>query len=91
MAQIQTDSYDSRLRSVVKGLLWRGLATLATITLVYAFTRELALSFEVGAVEVVVKLILYYGHERAWNCVSWGKIPKNCDPTAKESHVRTTR
>ena len=91
MAQLQTDSYDSHLRSVVKGLVWRCLATIATIALVYTFTHRLALSFEVGAVEVVLKLTLYYGHERAWNSVSWGRIPKNGGPTAEESHVRTTR
>ncbi len=86
MAQPKTDSYDSHLRSVVKGLAWRCLATLATISLVYAFTHKLALSFEVGAVEVVLKLILYYGHERAWNYVTWGRLPRNPDTTTRESH-----
>ena len=87
--QVQTDSYDSHLRSVVKGLVWRCLATLATIALVYAFTRKLALSFEVGAVEVVVKLVLYYGHERVWNYVSWGKASRDPNPTTRKFDVHT--
>jgi len=31
-------------------------------------------SLGVGLVEVILKMIFYYLHERAWNKVSWGKI-----------------
>ena len=64
---------DTRLRSVIKGMVWRILASLATITLVFAFTGKLMLACEIGLLEMIVKLILYYGHERAWNKVSWGR------------------
>ncbi len=57
---------DAHLRSVVKALSWRVLATVSTILIVYGFTRKFALSLGVGAVEVVVKFVLYYGHERVW-------------------------
>lgn len=57
---------DAHLRSLVKALSWRVLATLSTILIVYSFTHKFALSLGVGAVEVVIKLILYYGHERLW-------------------------
>lgn len=57
---------DAHLRSIVKALSWRVLATLSTILIVYGFTHEFALSLGVGAVEVIVKLVLYYGHERLW-------------------------
>jgi len=42
--------------------------------IVYALTGQAALSLGVGAVEIVVKLMLYYGHERLWNWVAWGKL-----------------
>lgn len=42
------------------------------MSIVFAFTRELALSAGVGAVEVITKLILYYLHERIWNFVGIG-------------------
>ncbi len=57
---------DAHVRSIIKALSWRVFATIATILIVFLFTRKLILSLEVGAIEVVVKLILYYIHERAW-------------------------
>jgi adenylylsulfate kinase len=62
-------------RSIIKGLGWRTVATLTTMTLVLIFTRELTLSLEVGALEVIAKLMLYYGYERIWNRVDWGRVP----------------
>ena len=61
-------------RSVVKAICWRFLATVSTMLIVYAFTGMPALSLGVGAVEVVVKIFLYYGHERLWNRIGWGKL-----------------
>jgi len=64
---------ENRRRSFLKALSWRGLASIATFSIVFAFTRELVLSFGIGLIEVVSKLILYYFHERMWQKVSWGK------------------
>jgi uncharacterized membrane protein len=61
-------------RSVVKAVCWRALATFSTIAIVYAFTGKAALSIGVGAVEVVVKIMLYYAHERVWDRIGWGKL-----------------
>ena len=63
---------DPRKRSIAKTISWRVVATVATIVIVYAFTGEAALSFGVGVVEVAAKVVLYYGHERAWSRVEWG-------------------
>jgi len=81
MGQPLNNTGDTRLRSIVKGIVWRTLATLATIILVYAFTRKLTLACEVGALEVVVKLALYYLHERSWNLIRWGKVPTETQAT----------
>ena len=64
---------DAHFRSIIKALSWRIFATIATILIVFAFTRKLILSLGVGAVEVVVKLILYYFHERLWAFIPFGK------------------
>jgi len=64
---------DTHYRSVIKALSWRIFATIATILIVFLFTRRLILSLGVGAVEVVVKLILYYFHERVWGGIPFGK------------------
>jgi len=63
---------DAHHRSILKALSWRICATLTTVLIVFAFTRQLALSAGIGAVEVVTKLILYYFHERIWGFVGIG-------------------
>ncbi|HKJ02687.1 MAG TPA: DUF2061 domain-containing protein [Longimicrobiales bacterium] len=63
---------ESRARSVVKSVSWRVVATLTTIALVYAFTRAVHVAIAVGGVEVVAKLLIFYGHERLWAQVEWG-------------------
>jgi len=64
---------DAHHRSILKALSWRVLATFATMLIVFAFTREIVLSVGVGAVEVVIKLILYYLHERVWGSLGFGR------------------
>lgn len=62
----------SHKRTVVKTISYRIIATLTTVTIVYLFTGELALSLGVGVIEVVSKMIFYYIHERVWAKISWG-------------------
>ena len=57
---------ETRYRSIMKSISFRIIATTATILIFYTFTGKLMLSLGAGAVETVVKLILYYLHERAW-------------------------
>jgi adenylylsulfate kinase len=64
---------EARYRSVAKALSWRALATLTTMSIVFVFTRKPLLSLEVGVVEVIVKLLIYYMHERLWLAVGFGK------------------
>ena len=64
---------ESHARSAIKSLSWRCVATATTVTLVYLFTGEIRLALTLGSVELVVKLLVFYFHERAWNSVPWGK------------------
>ena len=64
----------SHARSVAKAISWRVIATLTTMATVYFISGEVVLALEVGAVEVVAKLLLYYLHERAWISMSWGMV-----------------
>lgn len=64
---------EAHYRSIIKAITWRVLATTATILIVFAFTGRLILSFEVGAVEVITKLALYYFHERIWGFIGVGR------------------
>ncbi len=63
---------ETNKRSWVKSITFRILATLTTMILVYIFFGRLDIAAVIGGLEVVLKLILYYYHERFWNQVSWG-------------------
>lgn len=65
-----------RKRSLVKTMSWRAIATATTVAIVFLFTGELALSFGIGALEVVIKMMVYYLHERVWQATSWGIVPQ---------------
>ena len=66
---------DTRSRSLVKALTWRFLASLTTVVIVLLLSGELELALFVGGVEAIAKFIVFYGHERAWSFVPWGRLP----------------
>lgn len=65
---------DSHLRSLIKGLTWRILATSTTILVAYMITGKTDLALKIGAIEFFAKLLVYYFHERAWLLVPLGTI-----------------
>lgn len=64
---------ERKRRSMTKAISWRILATLTTMLIVFSFTRKLELTLLIGGLDALLKMILYYGHERIWNNVLWGK------------------
>ena len=64
---------ETNQRSIVKGISWRVLATTTTIIIVYVFFGRLDLAIAAGLIETVLKVGLYWAHERAWFKVRWGK------------------
>lgn len=63
---------ETQQRTLAKTMTWRVLATLTTALLVFLFTGDFTLALEVGTLEVILKLLLYYIHERGWSYVPWG-------------------
>jgi uncharacterized membrane protein len=61
------------VRSIAKAISWRIVATLTTTLLVFAFTGNLVISTGVGASEFLLKIVIYYFHERLWNLLQFGK------------------
>lgn len=64
---------ETNLRSIVKGISWRIIATTTTIIIVYVFFGRLDLAIAAGLIETVLKVALYWAHERVWMKVRWGK------------------
>ncbi len=68
---------ESHVRSILKGLTWRIVATSTIICIVYFTTGEIGDALKIGAIEFFIKLLLYYLHERAWQLVPRGSIRKS--------------
>ncbi|NRA67902.1 MAG: DUF2061 domain-containing protein [Pseudobacteriovorax sp.] len=64
---------DSNLRSLSKTISWRILATTATGLLVYIFTGNLNAALAIGGSEALLKMLLYFIHERIWNQIPAGR------------------
>lgn len=73
---------ENHRRSVVKALTWRVTGTLDTFILSFLITRQLKFALAISATELVTKIVLYYGHERLWDKIKWGRTqiaPKDTD------------
>lgn len=64
---------ESHKRSIAKAITWRIIAVIITTSTAYFFTREVALSLGIGMVDSVIKMFTYYGHERLWNRIEFGR------------------
>ena len=69
---------ETNKRSIIKGVTWRAIATTTTVIIVYFFFGRLDLAIAAGLIESVLKVGLYWDHERLWHKIRWGK--KRIDP-----------
>jgi uncharacterized membrane protein len=60
-------------RSLAKAVSWRFFGNLISFLIIYGLTHDGKLALAASGIELVVKIILYYYHERAWNKVKWGR------------------
>ncbi len=65
---------ESRARSILKAFTWRVIASMATIGVAYLVTGDLSIAGAVGLLDFLIKLLLYYFHERAWQLLPRGSI-----------------
>lgn len=64
---------DSHARSLAKAVSYRVFGSLSTAALVYLFTGNTKASLVSGAADSVVKIILYFLHERVWTYIPFGR------------------
>ena len=64
---------ETKYRSVLKSITWRFCATATTFTLVWIFTGKLDMAVMVGGLEALIKMVIYFLHERVWLSVQFGK------------------
>jgi uncharacterized membrane protein len=68
------DQRESRLRSLLKAVSYRIIGTVTTATLTFVVTGSMRAALTMGFIEPVVKMLIYYLHERAWQLVPRGTI-----------------
>jgi uncharacterized membrane protein len=64
---------ETKLRSLIKTLSWRSCALLITACVGYAMTGRWGLALALGTSDTLVKILLMYLHERAWNLLPQGR------------------
>lgn len=70
------DLKESHLRSILKAITYRIIGTLTTALLAFIVTGDVKISVTIAALEPIVKTIVYYLHERAWQLVPRGRVRK---------------
>lgn len=64
---------EKTVRSITKAITWRLIASVATFLIAWHITKEIEASVVVGTSDMVIKIALYFFHERIWNKINWGK------------------
>jgi uncharacterized membrane protein len=64
----------TKARSFVKSLTYRIFGTLSSFAVVWVVTGKGSLAALIAFWETVVKVAIYYFHERAWNGIKWGRV-----------------
>ncbi len=51
-------------RHIAKSITWRIIATTTTISIAWVLTKEINLSLKIGLIELFLKTLIYFLHER---------------------------
>lgn len=63
----------TRERSLVKGIVWEGFSFIITLIAIYWIYGDFHLALKFNIVLTIVKMFLFFIHERVWKDVRWGK------------------
>jgi len=70
------EAKESHLRSILKTISWRIIATTTTVTIAYFVFGDITNALKVGGIEFFAKMIIYYLHERTWQLAPRGSVRK---------------
>jgi uncharacterized membrane protein len=65
---------DAHLRSLIKAVSWRVIGSLDTFILSMIVTGNAKYAVSIASVEALTKIALFYGHERVWRLIKWGRL-----------------
>lgn len=62
---------EQKIRSVVKSVSWRLVATLNGFLIALMILSDFKQSMKISVVANITGMLLYYFHERIWNNINW--------------------
>ena len=69
----KVDFKESRIRSLVKAMVYRIISITGTGILTWAVTEDMGETAIITLVIQVFLIVLYYSSERIWDKISWGR------------------
>lgn len=63
---------EAKKRSIVKALTYRFWQSLNTFLISLVITGKIDMAAAIVSIEVVVKIVIYFFHERIWSKIRWG-------------------
>lgn len=63
----------SRRRHLAKAVSYRVFGTVGTAAAAYVVTGNIEIGATIGVLDSVMKIGVYYLHERAWHRIAWGE------------------
>ncbi|MDH3323210.1 MAG: DUF2061 domain-containing protein [Flavobacteriaceae bacterium] len=83
-----TNIISSRKRHILKSITWRVLASTTTFIIAFLFFKDDPYATEkatgVAVTESIIKMALYYFHERAWYKSNFGLITRKSRVNVEE-------
>ena len=64
---------ESHSRSIAKAVSYRVFGSLSTAMIFFVLSGDMKMSLGAGVLDSLVKLGLYFLHERAWNHIDYGR------------------
>ncbi len=65
---------ETHARSIAKTISYRLLGSTITALLCFAVSGRVMMSLGAGGADLVIKLWLYFLHERIWNHIDFGRV-----------------
>ena len=63
----------SRARTILKGVSWQAIGLVTTTVTAFLLTGSVATGGMMAISSAILGMILFVLHERAWDCVRWGR------------------
>ena len=66
---------ESHLRTIVKSMSYRVFGTFATAAVAWFISGSAQVGLSIGLSDCVLKVGMFYAHERTWHRIKWGLVP----------------